>query len=101
MIPRFVNPHAVPERTKSVSRATLYANESDERCTKPDLSLLDQFNAIVEDTFPLTNQESIPKKRRKLEVEKEIKEEKGDTDALTCTPMKYIGCKGIHVCFIE
>jgi len=98
MIPRFVNPHAVPERMKIISRADLYTNESDERCLKPDLNLLDQFNAIVEDTLPLTNQESIPEK---LEVEQEGKEEKGDTDALTCTPMTFIGFKEIHVCFIE
>jgi len=101
MIPRFVNPHAVFEKMKTVSRADMYTNGGDERCLKPDLSLVDQFNAMVEDTLPLTNQESIPKKRRKLEVEQERKEENGDTDAPTCTLMRCIGFKGIHVCFIE
>ncbi|KAL9714367.1 hypothetical protein Ac2012v2_002679 [Leucoagaricus gongylophorus] len=80
MIPRFVNPHALFEKTKIISRVALCTEEGGERCLKPDLSLLDKFNAIVEDTLPLANLEGRPKRCGELEVEEKREEEKRDTD---------------------
>ena len=91
MIPRFVNPHALFEKTETISRVALCTEEGDERCLKPDLSLLDKFNAIVEDTLPLANLEGRPKRWRKLEVEEKREEEKRDTDEFIRTPVRYIG----------
>ncbi|KAJ3573119.1 hypothetical protein NP233_g2630 [Leucocoprinus birnbaumii] len=65
MIPRSVNPHIVLEQTQIVSRKDLEPKDEEYEFSQPDMSLLDEFNAVMKRTFPQYDIEERPKKRRK------------------------------------
>jgi hypothetical protein len=66
MIPRRANPHALFEKTQTVSRESLYAEKE---YVQPDAGRLDEYHSVMKRTLPHCDLEEPRKRRRKDEGE--------------------------------
>lgn len=91
MIPRFSNPHLLPENAERVSRAEIAIDDEQGHflSQEVDLEMIEHLNHLLKRALPEPTQEaeSKRKKRRKVEIN-EVADSRPDKP--TCAPLRVV-----------